>query len=469
MKMRAPLLVSVLALASCKTTSDSGAPSSTPTAPASGSGSGTPASTATNATTASSNASKDPMPNSTALGPAPAEAVLTADARGARAFSAQLYKSIQKKPDDNVFFSPASVRIALAMTQAGARGDTASEMTKVLSLSPDANDAQAAAGYVLKSWNRRNGEVTLPPNANQWQKQEAENKRETLRVVNRVWGQRGKAFLPAYLGTLQQSYEAPLMQLDFKSAAEASRIEINSHIERATEQKIKNLLPPGLVTADTRLVLTNAVYFKASWEHTFMDFMTKEDTFHGAKDVKVKMMQQTEKLGYAEVGDAKVLELSYASGNMSMFVVLPNAKDGLAKIEAALDEAKLDSWAKAPTRTKVSVWLPRFTTTQSFSLAETLSAMGMPQAFDAKRADFSGIDGTKELFISAVVHKAFVAVDEKGTEAAAATAVAMAAGAAPIKEPDPKEFKADHPFLFFLQDKKLGHVLFMGRVVDPTK
>jgi serpin B len=409
------------------------------------------------------------MPTSTALGPAPSDAVLTADARGARAFSAQLYKSIKKKPEDNVFFSPASVRIALAMTQAGARGETAAEMTKVLSLSPEASDAQAAAGYVLRTWNRRNGAVTLSPDANQWQKQEAESKRETLRVVNRLWGQRGKAFVPAYLDTLKRSFEAPLMQIDFKTAPEASRIEINSQIERATEQKIRDLLPRGIVTNETQLVLTNAVYFKAAWEHAFMDSMTKEDTFHGAKDVKVEMMQQTETLGYAEVGDAKVLELPYASGNMSMFVVLPRAKDGLVKIEASLNEAKLESWTRAPARTMVSVWLPRFTTTSSFSLVETLSAMGMPQAFDGKRADFSGIDGTKELVISAVVHKAFVAVDEKGTEAAAATAVSMNVGGARGKAPELKEFKADHPFLFFIQDKKLGHVLFMGRVVDPTK
>jgi serpin B len=392
-----------------------------------------------------------------------------ADARRDRAFATKLYMSVRGAPGDNLFFSPASVRIALSMAYAGARGATASEMERTLELSGNREEVARASGYAIRTWNAPERETPLSANAGDAERGAADRKKQTLRVVNRMWGQKGKTFLPEFLGVLARSYAAPLAQLDFEKDPEPARVAINQWVERSTEKKIRDLLAPGTIDRLTRVVLTNAVYFKATWANAFEGYLTKEGTFHGVSDVSVNMMQQTNDLPYAEVGDARVVELPYASGKMSMIVVLPNARDGLHKVEQAMNGKSLESWAKAVRRTSVHVTLPRFKTTTSLSLAEELSRMGMPLAFDAERADFSGVDGSKDLFISAVVHKGFIEVDEKGTEAAAATAVVMSYASARVDEPTPKEFRADHPFLFFLRDKALGHTLFMGKIADPSK
>lgn len=392
-----------------------------------------------------------------------------ADARGDRAFAAKLYKSVRGAPGDNLFFSPASVRIALSMAYAGARGATADEMERTLELSGNREEVARASGYAIRTWNMPESETPLPADARDRERGAADRRKQTLRVVNRMWGQKGKTFLPEFLGVLARGYAAPLAELDFAKEPEPARLAINQWVERKTEKKIRDLLAPGTIDISTSVVLTNAVYFKATWANAFEEYLTKEETFHGVSDVSVNMMQQTHSLPYAEVGDARVLELMYASGKMSMIVVLPNARDGLGKIERAMNGKSLESWANAVRRTSVHVTLPRFKTTTSLSLAEELSRMGMPLAFDRQRADFFGVDGSRDLFISAVVHKAFIEVDEKGTEAAAATAVVMSYASARVSEPTPKEFRADHPFLFFLRDRALGHTLFMGKIADPSK
>lgn len=391
---------------------------------------------------------------------------LASIAAGDRAFAASLYKATRAENPGNLFLSPASVRVALAMTLAGAKGDTEREMRATLALgaSPRVHDAFAT---ILQDWNGR-AQVVVRPSMQEWERQRAERARIELHVVNRIWGQRGRPFRAAFLGTLSTSYGAPLEELDFIKATDASTDRINTWVAEQTEQKITNLIPRGLLNAGTRLVLTNAVYFKASWSSPFLGDLTKGGEFlaAGTKPVSARFMNATEHFPYAEVGAAQVLELPYGDGSMSMVVVLPNAKDGLAALESSLSATTLAGWAKALTGTRVRVALPKFKMSSSVGLAHVLGALGMKSAFTHGPADFSEIDGTRDLFISAVLHKAYVDVNEQGTEAAAATAVAMGAGGPPPAPP--KEFKADHPFFFFIRDKKFDSVLFAGSVVDPT-
>jgi serpin B len=364
---------------------------------------------------------------------------------GDHAFAASLYSKLREK-DGNLFLSPASIRIAMGMTYAGAKGDTAKEMEQALKLDADPHASFAA---ILKDWNGRN-----------------EKDKVTLRVVNKLWGQKGRPFLPAFLSQLETQYGAPLEQVDFKAAPDP-RVKINAWVEKQTENKIKELLPPGSINADTRMVLTNAIYFKSNWTQAFNAGATKDGDFTTPKgNVKAKMMSQQARFGYAEVPGAKLLEMHYTGSGLSMLVVLPDAKDGLQKVEQAYDGGSLKTWVEALQPIKVNVTFPRFETSSKVALKETLVSMGMPTAFQEGKADFSGMDGTKELSISNVFHQGWVKVDEKGTEAAAATGTVMTVTSADISQP--KDFKADHPFLFFIRDTKNGHVLFMGRIQDPN-
>jgi serpin B len=365
-------------------------------------------------------------------------------------FATKVYQPL-RKGTTNVFFSPESVRIALAMAYAGARGDTAKEMHQVLALD-QGHAGHEAIGKLLQSWDA------------------LEKKRITLRVVNRVWAQKKKSLVPAYLGLLKDVYRAPLGELDFHKEPEPSRITINDWVSKQTEQKIKELIAHGMITGDTRLVLTNAVYFKAHWQEPFQPEATKEEQFFvdPHRPVKAKLMHQIHNFRYAKIDVGEILELPYGEGELVMDILLPPAKHGVGALEEKLIAGGLPGWLAALKPARVDVTLPRFKMSTSFSLGPLLAGLGMEHAFKFPGADFSGIDGTHELFISAVVHKAYVDLDEQGTEAAAATAVMMAAGSAPPSEA-PIPFKADHPFVFVLRDAKSGAVLFMGRLVDPTQ
>lgn len=367
-------------------------------------------------------------------------------AEGEQAFATRLYAKLPH--DGNLVSSPTSIRIALAMTSAGARGDTATQMETSLALqgSPlSIHDGFAAELRDLGSTSSR----------------------QTLRVVNHLWAQKGRPFNADFVSLLQRNYAAPLGELDFNSDIDKSRLTINSFIEQSTEHKIKDLLAPGAIAKETKMVLTNAVYFKADWQQSFEPSATVDAPFFvsKARTTQSKLMTTTHSFRYAKTADAQVVELPYASGQTSMMIVLPNDKDGLTKVENAIKDTSIATWASALSSTEVNVKLPRFTSTHHVSLAEALGAMGMPLAFDPTKADFSGIDGKKELYLGDVVHQAFVTVDEKGTEAAAATAVvAVPPTAMPVAPPI--DFRADHPFVFFIRDTR-GAVLFMGRVADP--
>ena len=288
-----------------------------------------------------------------------------------------------------------------------------------------------------------------------------------LRIANRLWGQKGYHFLPAFLQTTRDNFGAELGQLNFAEDADAARRTINGWVEEQTEQKIKELIPPGLLNAMTRLVLTNAIYFKGDWQNKFAAAATHNAPFSLATQdrVIVPMMGQKAMFAYADADDLQLIELPYVARNLSMVVLLPKAADGLPGLEKKLSVETLKKWTSELKMQTVEVVLPKFSTTSSFRLEKVLASMGMPLAFSGS-ADFSGMTGNRELFLSAVIHKAYVDVKERGTEAAAATAGGMAMAGRP--EPHPT-FRADHPFLFLIRDNRTGSILFLGRLMNPKK
>jgi serpin B len=268
---------------------------------------------------------------------------------------------------------------------------------------------------------------------------------------------------------VKQQYEGKLNPADFKTKAEPVRQEINGWVSEQTKGKIKDIIPAGALDASTRLVLVNAIYFKGRWTTPFQTNRTTAAPFHvtPATQVQARLMTMTSTFDYAEADGVQVLKLPYVGDDLSMVVLLPRDPAGLKALEGAVNPQKLDQWLAAAHSQKVNVFLPRFKLEAQFGLNKTLADMGMRNPF-SQQADFSGMDGQRDLFISAVVHKAFVEVNEEGTEAAAATGSIMALTQAMRPAPIPT-FRADHPFIFLIRDNAAGSILFLGRVVDPTK
>jgi serpin B len=287
-----------------------------------------------------------------------------------------------------------------------------------------------------------------------------------LVVANALWGQKGYAFKPDFTKLLEKSYGAGLNDVDFAQSKEAAKT-INDWVAKQTKDKIKDLIPEAAITDLTRLVLTNAVYFKSNWDNKFTKAATKDAPFKLSTDksLDVPMMHQRSHFGYVENDDLQVLELPYTQNELSMLVVLPRKDNGLADVEKTLTADIIEKWLKDKKHELVDVTMPKFTFSSEFGLAGTLKAMGMTDAFDAGKADFSGMTDKEKLCISAVIHKAFVAVDEDGTEAAAATAVMMTGSAMRVEQP--KTFLADHPFVFIIRHNATGEILFMGRLANP--
>jgi serpin B len=350
----------------------------------------------------------------------------------------------------NAAVSPASISVAFAMTALGAKAETAAQIAKVFHFKDDP-----------ASWGQLAQSLAAP-------KRPVE-----LHIANRLFGAKAANILAPFREQTEKLFGAPFEQLDFVGGAEAARGHINGWVADQTNKKIPELLPPGAIGALTRLILINAIYFLADWDNPFDHDRTSDRPFHvSANETKPVPMMHGQGWSYAKVAGAAVLELPYKGGDTSMVIVLPDAVDGLAKLEASSSPKALAAWRGALKSGEVSVSLPRFELGgTSVDLAKELAALGMPLAFDKHHADFTGIAPTptpeERLYISSVFHSAYVKVDEKGTEAAAATAVVMAtAGGAPT--PPSTSFVADHPFLFFIIDKPTGVVLFMGRVIDPT-
>lgn len=390
--------------------------------------------------------------------PAPAAADYEALVAGANDFGFDLYKKLGDA--GNVIYSPLSTVTALSMTYAGARGNTAAQMKAVLHDTLGANAYAGAFNKLLVELDSRN--------VAQHQTDEGD-KSLKLHLVDAAFAQKGYDFVPAYLDTLSVHYDAGVKLLDFSGDTEGSRKLINTWVADNTEQKILDLLPQGSISADTKLVLANALYFYGSWAHPFEKTFTKDATFHAPSgDVTNPSMHGTFSTSYVEGNGYKVTQLGYDGGAVAMTIVLPDAGK-LADVEAGLSSAWLAQTSQDLDKNgaEVEVSLPKFKFTWgTTSFSQPLQALGMTDAFTNPPADFSGIEPKKELFISDVLHKAFVGVDEFGTEAAAATAVVMNSGAIP--DP-PKVFDIDRPFLFLLRDTVSGAVLFVGKVVDPTK
>jgi serine protease inhibitor len=376
---------------------------------------------------------------------------LQAQVKGNTTFAFELYQRLCGDPG-NLFFSPHSISLALAMTHAGAKNTTEKQMEQVLSFLPQAKLHPALNKLDLELAKRGQGAKG------------ADGSPFRLNVVNATWGQRGYAFLPGYLDTLALNYGAGLRLLDFAEQPEPSRKTINGWVEQKTEQRIKDLIPSGTITNATRLVLTNAIYFNASWDKPFKPEMTKTEPFTtlAGAQVKVPMMNGSFGASYTRGTDFTAAALPYDGHELSMLIIVPEAGK-FDSFEKALTAAKLDQIIKGLAAAQLTIKLPRFGFTKPIKLAKTLTAMGMIDAFSGE-ADFSGIDGSRSLFISEVLHKAFVKVDENGTEAAAATAVVMP-GSGP---PQPETLLADRPFIFLIRDHATGAVLFVGRVVDPS-
>lgn len=378
-------------------------------------------------------------------------------AEASNAFAFDLYSKIRQQKG-NLAFSPASIMAALAMTQGGAEGETRAEMAKVLHLDPNRRDASFEVGELFGALGKESPGLTL-------------------RMANRLFGERSFTFEKSFLQKTQAAFGAPLEALDFRHGAEASRVVINDWVAKETERKIEDLVPRGGVAEDTRLVLVNAVYFLGKWATPFEKSSTWPRPFHleGGSTKEVPMMHATGHRLYGEAEGVKLLELGYRESEFAMTFVLPHADRELADIESKLSPEQLSAWVSALGGHRTEVSLPKFRIEpgEALALGRPLGELGMKLAFDGARADFTAMANPKNteerLSIADVFHKAFVAVDEEGTEAAAATAVVMRATSAAMPEQvQVKEFRADRPFLFLLRHKPSGTVLFAGRVVDPA-
>jgi serpin B len=367
-------------------------------------------------------------------------------AKGGNEFAFDVFEQLRESDQGNLFFSPYSIYVALAMTSAGAAGTTADELSGVLH--NDIRDLHGAVAALAQSL--RAG---------------AETDGYELNIANRLWGQEGYEFLADFLALTRDQYGAELTQLDFATDAETARGTINGWVEDETRQKIRDLLQPGDVDDMTRLVLTNAIYFKGQWNSKFDERFTSQAPFHlsSGDTIDVPLMYQAAEFKYHAADGMQMIELPYGEG-LSMVVMLPDKNDGLPAIEARLTSETVEGWLSHLAQERVMVHLPRFNMTSQFALAKVLRTLGLSSAFTPGEADLSGMTGSKELFLSTVIHKAFVDVNEEGTEAAAATAVVARTPGPPVEV---KIFRAEHPFLFLIRDNRTGSIVFLGRVMNP--
>jgi serine protease inhibitor len=371
---------------------------------------------------------------------------------GNNAFAAELYGQLageQVNEKANLFFSPYSISNALAMTYAGARGNTARQMAATLHFDLEPAKFHSAFAQLIRELQG-----------------DAKKRKFVLRIANRLWGQKDYGFLPTFTKFSEAMYGAGLKEVDFVNDRENARLQINRWVEEETNDKIKELIKPDVLSVDTRLVLTNAIYFKAAWLRPFSVKDTKPGDFfaRGADKVQVPMMHaQGVRTRFFDDKTTLGLELPYKGGELSMILLMPKKADGLPALEKALP-ANLKTWLGKLSVHEVQLALPKFKFTSEFNLTYNLDQMGMKDAFDRGKADFSGMSSRERLFIKHVLHKAFVDVNEAGTEAAASTA-AVVEGLSSL--PPPGTFIADHPFVFLIREARTGSILFLGRVLDP--
>lgn len=362
-------------------------------------------------------------------------------------FAFELYSELKNDSSndgENIFFSPYSISTALAMTYEGARGQTAEEMATVFYFPEDENERRPNFARVYNDINSGGGQLYQ------------------LKTANALWAQQDFQFSDDYFNVIEDYYGGKVTNLDFVGDPDGSRSTINGWVEQKTNNKIKDILGPGTITALTRLILTNAIYFKGTWVYQFDPSQTGDRNFYITPEnlVQVPMMHldnDDAKFNYMENSEFQIIELPYKGDELSMLIILPH--EDLASIEGDLDVEKLKMYREMMHERNMEVYLPKFTFETKYQMKDTLSGMGMPLAFSPS-ADFSGMTGSPDLYIDFVIHQAFVDVNEEGTEAAAATAVGMTLSAG-------NWFRVDHPFIFIIQQQSTGNILFMGRVVDP--
>ena len=376
---------------------------------------------------------------------------LKALAQGNNAFSLDLYRKLSNS-EGNLFFSPFSVSQVLAMAFAGARGETERQMANTLHYDLPQSALHPSFNALDRKLASRGKEL-----------QAEENQFLEMNIANAIWGQQGYEFLPDFLDALAENYGAGLRPLDFADAPEESRVKINHWVSEETQDKIRDLLTPEAVNRLTRLVLTNAIYFNASWQRPFDKLLTRELPFHlaGGGMVEAPMMTETSRdfYGYVKGNGYQAVDVPYSSGEMSMTILLPD-QGTFGELEDSLNAQLLERIFDGIEIGNITLTMPLFELESEFSLNQTLAEMGMPDAFGA-RADFSGMTGTRELWVSEIVHKAFVSVDEEGTEEAASTAVV-------VLESEPLMVTVNRPFIFLIRDRSTGTLLFLGRVMNPA-
>lgn len=379
-------------------------------------------------------------------------------------FAVRMYDQLRQRPG-NLFFSPFSLRTALAMAQAGAEGETARQMREVLRLSSSGETRHAALAELLR-------QLTV-----------GAGRSYEMIVANSLWGREGAPLRPEFLDLVTRYYRGRVRFVDFRRHAEAARATINRWVGDNTRQRIPDLIPPGGLSVDARLVLVNAVYFKGTWVQQFERAGTRAEPFHleDGATLPVALMHQHAYVWYLREPGFQVVDLIYEGGDLSMLVVLPDRlpdrQDGLRELETRLSARMIHGWVAQMREREVTLLLPRFkVASPSLDVRAELSSLGMPQAFDRLQADFSGITGHASahqdaMYLSAVYHKAFVDVHEQGAEAAAATALHLpdtddseSGPSAPVPV-----FRADHPFLFAIRHRQTGTILFLGRMVEPTQ
>jgi len=384
-----------------------------------------------------------------------AQSIDTAIANNNNIFAFKLYNELKaEKPDQNLFFSPFSISTALAMTYAGARGETEKQISQTLCFSINQNTFHENFSSLINEIEKDTVGGTK------------------LTIANSLWAQKDFKFLYSFFDLVEKHYDAILKNVDFRNYAERekARKELNSWVEQKTNDKIKELVKEKDIDEYTRLILVNAIYFKSTWEKAFDSTRTKKDELFNVSSnntVKVDMMHNNEaRVKYYENEEMQVVEIPYKNDSLSMVIFLPKKMDGINEFEKSLNNETYLKTLKSLLPNDIDLYIPKFTTKFDFKLDSALKNMGMPIAFDASKADFSGMTGRKDLYISHVLHQAYINVNESGTEATAATAVIMNMTSALMY---PKVFKADHSFIYLIKDNATGSILFMGKIMNPKE
>jgi serpin B len=396
------------------------------------------------------------------MNPTVASTDLDALVDGNSTFAWNLYKQVIKEEKGNVFFSPYSISSAFAMVSAGAKGKTATEMANTMSfVLPQSSLHKAFNGLDQELALRcKNG---LDSNGDPLK----------LNIANALWGERSETFIPDFLKLLAVNYGAGTHQMNFMGAPEESRKEINDWVAEQTNQKIKDLLTPGAINDYTRLVLTNAIYFNAAWSQKFDPDSTKDDDFKliDGKVIKVPLMRRAPRMGgtldglFVSNDTYQIAAIPYSGNELSLLVILPN-EGKFYEVEKALDVPKIKEMITGLYSTLLMVELPKLELDKELNLKKILREMGMSYAFDSSRADFTGMSNSSGLCIDGAIHKAYVKMNEEGTEAAAATGISVAGG---LGGPSIVDFIVNRPYIFLISDDVTGSILFLGRVMNPLE